>query len=154
MTANARRLLLALSSFIGIFAGMWAAVAPRSFYDSFPGLGFVWVGVDGPFNEHLIRDVGALYLALAGAGIAAMLVKDESASVACGRVVAVAWIVFSIPHLVYHATNLSGFSTADAVLMVLSLSSSIVIAIPLLLSPPGRMRATEREGAQLDHSGL
>jgi hypothetical protein len=44
--------------------GSWALLAPRSFYDDFPGLGRSWIAVDGPFNEHLIRDVGALNLAL------------------------------------------------------------------------------------------
>lgn len=32
---------------------------PRSFYDDFPGGGIAWVSVDGPYNEHLIRDIGA-----------------------------------------------------------------------------------------------
>ncbi len=45
--------------------GAWAALAPRSFYDDFPGGGRHWVAVDGPFNEHLVRDVGTLNLALA-----------------------------------------------------------------------------------------
>ena len=38
--------------------------SPQSFYDDFPGLGRAWVSVDGPYNEHLVRDVGALNLAL------------------------------------------------------------------------------------------
>ena len=44
--------------------GFWALLAPRSFYDSFPGLGRAWISIDGPYNDHLIRDVGALNLAL------------------------------------------------------------------------------------------
>ena len=39
--------------------GGWAQLFPRSFYDDFPGLGRAWVAMDGPFNEHLVRDVGA-----------------------------------------------------------------------------------------------
>ena len=45
--------------------GLWAHVRTRSFYDDFPGAGRVWVAVDGPYNEHLVRDVGGLNLALA-----------------------------------------------------------------------------------------
>lgn len=46
------------------YVGGWALLAPRSFFTSFPGLGYHWLVVDGPFNAHLVRDVGALYLAL------------------------------------------------------------------------------------------
>lgn len=66
-----RRVILWLTAAIGAFVGVWAAGFPQSFYDSFPGFGFVWISVDGPFNEHLIRDVGSLYLALAAASAAA-----------------------------------------------------------------------------------
>ena len=43
--------------------GLWATASPESFYDDFPGMGRVWVAVDGPYNEHLVRDVGGLNLA-------------------------------------------------------------------------------------------
>ena len=33
--------------------GLWAAVAPHSFYDDFPGGGRHWVAVDGPFSFFL-----------------------------------------------------------------------------------------------------
>ena len=60
-----RRVILWILNALGAFVGVWALIAPQSFYDAFPSIGFgAWVGVDGPFNEHLIRDVGALYLAL------------------------------------------------------------------------------------------
>ncbi|MEA3075620.1 MAG: hypothetical protein QOF60_528, partial [Actinomycetota bacterium] len=48
-----------------VLVGAWALAAPQSFFDSFPGGGRHWVSVDGPFNEHLVRDVGALNLAVA-----------------------------------------------------------------------------------------
>ena len=37
---------------------------PAAFYDDFPGLGRMWVAPDGPYNQHLVRDVGELNLAL------------------------------------------------------------------------------------------
>lgn len=46
-----------------LIVGLWAQFFPQEFYDHFPGLG-VWVAGDGPYNEHLIRDVGGLNLAL------------------------------------------------------------------------------------------
>jgi hypothetical protein len=54
MTLLVRRMLLWLTSLIGALVGFWAAGAPRSFYDSFPGLGFgPRVAIDGAYNEHL-----------------------------------------------------------------------------------------------------
>lgn len=78
-----RRILLWATAAIGVFVGLWAAAWPATFYTAFPGLGRVWISVDGPFNEHLIRDVGALYLALAAASIAAAFTRAPES----GRVV-------------------------------------------------------------------
>ena len=49
----------------GAVVGIWALFFPQAFYDSFPGMGRSWVSVDGPFNEHLVRDVGGSFLSLA-----------------------------------------------------------------------------------------
>ena len=44
--------------------GLTAAFAPHAFYDDFP---FVthWVNLLPPYNEHLVTDVGGLYLGFA-----------------------------------------------------------------------------------------
>jgi hypothetical protein len=47
-----------------LFGGIWALILPRSFYVDFPLPGSDWVSTLGPYNEHLIRDYGALNLAL------------------------------------------------------------------------------------------
>ncbi len=48
-----------------LVGGLWALLFPRAFYDDFPLPGREWVSTLGPFNEHLVRDCGALNLALA-----------------------------------------------------------------------------------------
>ena len=53
-------LVLAVSA---LTVGLWALLVPRSFYDDFPLPGRAWVSTLGPYNEHLVRDVGALNLA-------------------------------------------------------------------------------------------
>jgi len=58
------RVVLFVLAVPAAYVGGWALLAPRSFFTSFPGLGYHWLVVDGPFNAHLVRDVGALYLAL------------------------------------------------------------------------------------------
>ena len=44
--------------------GLWALFAPQSFYDDFPAGTDGWVHVLGPFDEHLVTDVGSLFVAL------------------------------------------------------------------------------------------
>ena len=129
MNTTTRRAILLVTALIGLYVGGWAAVVPRSFYASFPGLGSVWVAVDGPYNEHLVRDVGTLYVALAAASIVAAASHRADA----GRVVGVAWLVFSIPHLTYHVAHLDGFSVKDVVGQVVALGATVVLAVPLLL---------------------
>ncbi len=58
-----RATLLLLAS-APLVIGVWALLVPRSFYDDFPLPGRDWVSALGPYNEHLVRDVGALNLAL------------------------------------------------------------------------------------------
>lgn len=113
---------LAISSAV---VGLWALAAPQSFYDDFPGMGRVWVAVDGPFNEHLVRDVGALNLALAFVAALAIATRSDLVARAAGG----AALLFGVPHLAYHALNLDGFDTADAVAMLTSLTFSVLAAI-------------------------
>jgi hypothetical protein len=73
-TVKHERVLRILLVFLGVpsvLIGLWAGFAPRGFYENFPGAGRSWVAPDGPFNEHLVRDVGVLNLALAVVTIAA-----------------------------------------------------------------------------------
>ena len=74
--------------------GVWALAAPTSFYDSFPGLGRAWVSVDGPYNEHLIRDVGALNMALGALFVAAWIQLGRQVVMIAG----VAALVWGVPH--------------------------------------------------------
>lgn len=127
-----RRIILWITAAIGLFVGLWAASWPDSFYREFPGLGRVWIAVDGPFNEHLIRDVGALYLALAAASIAATFSRTPDAA----RVVGVAWAVFGLPHFVYHATQFPSMAPIDVVGNVVSLGASFLLGVVLMLPGP------------------
>ncbi|QJU55196.1 hypothetical protein SCB71_19380 [Herbiconiux sp. KACC 21604] len=133
MSLTGRRVVLWFLSALAAVIGVWSMVFPLEWYETFPdgsatwGFG-PWIRLDGPFNEHLIRDVGAMYLALAGAGTVAAL----SRSLTAARAVAVAWIVFSAPHLVYHLGHLHGLATLDAVAEPISLALTLVLPIPLL----------------------
>ncbi len=115
--------LLAMAATIGL----WATVAPRSFYDDFPGLGRAWVSVDGPYNEHLVRDVGGLNLALA----VLLVVAAVSLARPLVTTAALASLVWGIPHLAYHASSTDVLGTLDNVLSLTGLTAAA--AFPLVL---------------------
>ncbi|CAN5559336.1 hypothetical protein BH24ACT21_BH24ACT21_10240 [soil metagenome] len=83
---------------------------PRSFYDDFPVAGRHWVSSLPPYNEHLVRDVGALNLAL-GVLLAAAAILLGRGLV---RASLVAWLVYAVPHFVFHLTELDVLSFGDA----------------------------------------
>jgi nucleoside-diphosphate-sugar epimerase len=113
-------LVLALS---GLSSGIQATFWPRSFFDDFPfGLG--WVAADPPYNEHLIRDFGGLNL---GLGLVA-LVAAFAGGRALIRTAAGAWLLFGVPHLVFHLRHLDHLEGADQAAVAVSLTASVVMA--------------------------
>jgi hypothetical protein len=123
------RVVLAVWAVVAVQLGLWATFAPRSFYDDYPGFGREWVRVDGPYNEHLVRDFGALNLALAVVTIAALVTFGRPLVIAT----AVAWLAWGVPHLVYHLRHLDLYSTEDQVLNVFALAALPVLAVVVLV---------------------
>ena len=123
MVARAIMLTLTASE---LFIGVWADVLPRSFHDQFPGGPFHWLPPLGPFNEHLTRDFGGLSLALAAVTFIAVLRPIPLAAVT----MAVAWELYSVPHLIFHLGHTAPFAIVDNVLTVASLSATV--ALPLV----------------------
>ena len=109
--------------------GFWAAFAPRSFYTDFPGAGRHWISPDGPYNQHLIRDVGELNLALAVVVIAAAV----TLSLPLVRAALAATLVNGVLHVVYHVGHTDMFSTGDQVAIIGSLVLAPVVALVLLV---------------------
>jgi hypothetical protein len=123
---------LALASLFGSAAliGLTATVDPRAFYDHFPFASH-WVDLLPPYNEHLVTDVGGLYLGFAVLFAWAAWTLDRTLV----RAVCVAWLLAAGLHLVFHAGHLDGFGTADAIAEIASLGL-------LLLPPPLALWAT------------
>ena len=120
--------VLAASSAV---VGLWASAAPRSFYDEFPGAGRMWVAIDGPYNEHLVRDVGGLNLGLAFVAVLALVTGSVLVSRAAGG----AGLLYGVPHLTYHALNLDAYDSSDAVAMILSLTIAALAAVAAVAAP-------------------
>ena len=143
------RLILRLSLiFVAVSAllpGLEGTLGPSSFYASLP-LGRGWVELLPPYNEHLVRDVGAFYLAFA------ILFAWAAVTLSSALIVplCVTWTVAAVLHAYFHVTHLDGFSTGDAIAQTTGLLA--VIALPLLAvatTRRGRGPATRRSGRRL-----
>lgn len=118
---------------VQLVTGLWALSAPRSFYEGFP-FGRGWVEVLPAYNEHLLRDLGGLYLATACLLLAAgILMTRALISVAC-----ISWLAFALPHATYHLFNLEPYTTGDAI------GNAIVLGAAVLL-PAWLLFVTRRE---------
>jgi len=110
--------------------GAWAVFAPRSYYDDFPGFASPWISADGPYNEHLVRDFGALNLALGVFTVCAAIWLLRPMVIAA----ALAWIVYPLPHITYHALNLDHYETVDQVGILAGLVLAPAVACVLLVA--------------------
>ncbi len=146
MSVRGQRIALGVLLLVALVTGLWALLAPRSFYDSFPGgSGMHWISADGPYNRHLISDVGSMYLALAALTAAAL------ARSAPARLAGVVWLVFSVPHWIYHSAHLGLYGTRDQILNQVGLIVVVLLAA-LLCVPLNRWvaaPAAARSGAQV-----
>lgn len=136
--------------------GFWACFAPRSFYRSFPLPGHHWVAAMGPYNEHMTRDVGALYLALLVLSVWAVVRPRRETLAVAGA----GWLAFSVPHFAFHLVHLDMYGAADRIGNVVTLGGTLVLAALLLwpassADPPTdpaparvRVRAARRDGGR------
>jgi hypothetical protein len=147
MAERVARIALALLVAQGLVVGLWAALSPRSFYDDFPGGGRAWVAPDGPYNEHLVRDIGDLNLALAAVSILALIALSRAVVLAAG----VGWIVYQGPHLVYHLRHLDVYDTTDKVANVTALVVALIL--PVLAVVASRRLGAERPPQRLEQGG-
>ena len=123
------RAVLGVLGVIQLVDGLYALLAPRSFYDDFP-LGRGWVAALPAYNEHLARDFGSLFLGTALVLLAAAWLLER-------RLVLVAlasYLLFSLPHTVYHAFNLEPYSTGDAIANMLALAFTVIAPGALLIA--------------------
>lgn len=137
MNTTLHRVLLGFLALTGAITGGWAYVAPRHWYDTFPGLGMRWLPQLGPYNEHFARDVGAFFLGLAVLSVLTLIYVANTTLV---RVSASAWSVFNLLHLILHLQMLHHYSPRDQVLNVVALSTLLAVSLALFV-PMKRRRS-------------
>jgi hypothetical protein len=130
------RVVLAAFGAVQLINGLWALLAPRSFYTEFP-FGRGWVELLPAYNEHLMRDVGGLYLATAGLFVgAAVVMRRVTVVIACAS-----WLLFALPHAIYHGFNLDPFPASDAIANAVVLTGTVLVPA-WVLAAVARRRAT------------
>jgi hypothetical protein len=116
-SSSSARCALSLLFGAALLIGLTATFFPRSFYEDFPFLAH-WVNLLPPYNEHLVTDVGGLYLGFAV--LFAWAVWTLAPTLV--RAVSVAWLLTAGLHLVFHAHHLDGFGSADAIAELVTLA--------------------------------
>ena len=130
----ATRACLIYLALTGVVVGIWAFGFPASFYASFPGLGRTWVSMDGPFNEHLVRDAGAAYLMIGALASLGLWRPARTPPFTVGF----ATLFFNLPHFAYHMTHLGMYGPTDQALNVVALLSAVVCSA-WLMTPRARV---------------
>jgi hypothetical protein len=137
------RAILGVLGAIQLTDGLYALFAPRSFYDDFP-VGRGWVEALPAYNEHLVRDVGSLFIATAVVLFAAAIWTERRLVL----VATVSFLAFSLPHTIYHLFNLGPYDTADAIANAVSLLFTVVAPLVVLVAALARGgRSAARAGS-------
>jgi hypothetical protein len=111
-----------------LIVGGWALIAPHNWYENFPvGTGH-WISGLGPYQEHLVRDFGSLYLALGLLFVFAAVALDRLLV----QAILGASLVFQVPHFIFHAANTGPFSTANNVVNLVLLAAGLALTAMLL----------------------
>lgn len=100
------RLLVALLGFYSLGLGLWAFVAPFSFYSN--------IALFPPYNQHLVHDAGAFLAGLGAALLFALVVSDALLAVLAANSAA------AVLHAASHIMDRSlGGRSSDPVVVVL-----------------------------------
>lgn len=118
------RICLGVLGLSALAIGIPASFAPETFYTDYPFFTTL-VSLLPPYNEHLITDVGGLYLGFGILFIWAMVKPTRQLIVP----LCVAWILAQALHFAFHVSHLTGFTTTEALTQQIGLAVYLVVAI-------------------------
>jgi hypothetical protein len=116
--------------------GFWALISPSEWFETFPGAGNHWLPLYGPFDEHLVSDVGSTFLALGVLLVLAAAWMDRRVVIAA----AVAYLVYQVPHTIYHLGADDVLSDGDQLANGIGLVLALFLALGVLV---GALRSGE-----------
>ena len=114
---------LAFLAFAQIAVGCWALILPRSFFD------IPVVGMGMAYNEHLMRDYGAMSLASAVVLSLAAVQMTRSAT----RTALLMYLVWALAHFAIHVPLIDHLTPAQATYLMIALGVAILLTCGLLL---------------------
>jgi len=109
---------------VELAVGLVATLAPRVFYDYVP-----WVDLAPPFAEHLMRDYGAMNLALGLVTAVAAITMDR----VMVRTSLAAYLMFAVPHLLFHVTHHDHYTASQAIGETTVLTIAVLLPLALLV---------------------
>jgi hypothetical protein len=122
LTDGLLRLGIWFLTVVELAVGLVATLMPRAFYDRVP-----WVDLAPPYAEHLMRDYGAMNLALGLVFLVAAITMDRLMV----RTALAAYILFAVPHLLFHVTHHQHYTTAAAIGETTALVVAVLLPIAL-----------------------
>ena len=125
------RLLLAINFVFLLPLAIWPIVSPQGFYDNFPGGGYHWIDINGPYNEHFLIDFGALNAAMLVLVGFAIWKMTPSLVQAAGIAIA----VYALPHAIYHLNHLDVYKSSEKFIAVAPLVVQIFMGLAIALLP-------------------
>jgi hypothetical protein len=137
--------LLGVTGAVNMAIGAWAEIAPHGWYRTFPGAGHHWVSAVGPYDEHLVRDVGAALLSL---GLL-MVWTALKPRVAVLRPALASVLLFAVLHFAYHAAAWRHMDAGDNIANLVVLS--LVVVVPAALLWLDLTRRKERDELALEY---
>ncbi len=118
------RICLWIIAAMELVIGTWTLLFPESFYNDVPT-----VDLTPPYSERLFRDFGGATLGIAIVLVAAAIWLETRLVV----VALLAYLAFSVPHLVFHLGHLHGASGVEATLLITVLAVSVALPAGLIV---------------------
>jgi hypothetical protein len=128
------KLCLVILAIAALSVGLPALLIPEWFFDDYPAF-TAWITLLPPYNEHLVSDVGGLYLGFGILFIWALFKPSRQLILpVCG-----AFLVVQVIHFLFHVGHLGDYSTFEAISQTIGLSVIVLASlIPVLLLSPRR----------------
>ena len=139
MRETVLRIGLAVLAVPSVVIGIWAAFTPRSFYDDFPGLR---PHVGRGRRARTTSTWSATSVSSTSLSLIIIVVRDLVTLPVLVRAVLAGWLVYGVPHLVYHLRHMQPLRRQRSGGSWASLAFVPILAVALLVI---EVRATRTE---------